>query len=719
MAARLRCISACSLSLASLLGLSALSLPVARALPLRTSLLDAAHDRVNNFYKDSQNLDDPKQQAGVVFRLSKDDKECGGDGVPLSFIEYDVDGARPIDVFNVLSDAHNQPSWDEHCAKMDPLGDFTQVQAKGFAGLFVAPGAPVSGREGYEWMVAEANFTTEEFWLVMSTYNNNDLKQKRPFDSGSVEMQNCMAAYKITKTDKGSHVVNTQQINSHSWPLSARYVANTGWTGSIDFATSLRKVAPTQKQKGWNQTQTFLPSWMLVDRPCGVEPVDEDLRLSILGHAATEMALPEKDRGSMSTATLASGEKMKLWRREKACGGGGVPSTDIPAWWAEFTVPKAKPEEVFNWLVAKADEKSWHKGQGRVNLTGFHSGARGVHEEFLAPWPFESRELWEWQVANQSLATRTYLLALESAPEPTTPKFGDGKAAVASQCLAAYEVSPTAGGTLLRMSSHLNPNVGLLSKLSILWVKAGEQMIKDFANALSTAAAAGAPPTIDGGALALLAPPPPGRNASLTVAGVAGLPGNGTSLDFLRGVAGLDLPQVLDVSAVDLPARAQEVFRLYHRLEKNATKEDASAFEGGRAMTAAQLQLQGEALAALQLRALGAVAVVDCEGGVPDFDHDKSGGGIPIMLMAGIAVGVLAVIAMCCTWCCCRCAKRRRAKRAAVDASALLAGHRDAAAAAEAGAVAEAGALEWGDGASCGDAGSRGATDSTITPLSA
>jgi len=87
----------------------------------------------------------------VTFRLSKEDKECGGDGVPLTFLEYEIEGVRPVDVFNVLTDAQKEPEWDTHCAKMDLIGEMRSKQARGFDSVWVAPGTPVSAREGIEW----------------------------------------------------------------------------------------------------------------------------------------------------------------------------------------------------------------------------------------------------------------------------------------------------------------------------------------------------------------------------------------------------------------------------------------------------------------------------------------------------------------------------------------------------------------------------------------
>jgi len=649
-------------------------------MPLRNLLLKEAHERIEQLYPDTSQLEDPKQKDGVTFRLTKDDKECGGDGVPVSFVEYDVPGSRPIDVFNVLTDASKQPTWDDHCAKMDPIGDFQDVQAQGYAGEFVAPGTPVAGREGYEWMVVEANFTTEDFWVVFSTYENGDLKQKRPFDSGVVEMQNCLAGYHLTKTATGTHIVNTQQINSHSWPLSARYVANQGWTSSVDFAAALKKEGAAQQAKGWNNTQVVVPAWMLVDRPCGEINYDVQVRNTILNQAKTEMSLDESQRGTAKSISLASGASLKLWQSFANCGGSGVSPTSIPKWWAEFEVPNVDPAEVFNRLVNKEEEHSWHAGQGPVNITGFHGGARGIHEEFKAPkvmWhQFKTREMWEWQAAEHNSTDGSYLLALQSAGDPFSPSFGSSDVS-AFQCLAAYKATPvTRGGstgTLLQFSSHLNPNIGLLSKLRLLWQKAGEQMVKEFADSILAAIGTGSAAPLDGGSLSLLAPPPEGRNDSLSIDEVVALdPKNDSSLVFRRGFSQLDLPKQIDVSATDLTSNAESVYKLYQRLQNNATEEEKGPFQGGAATTALTLQRQGESLAAIQIRTMEVVAKIDCEGD-PDWDHNHPAGGLPFGLIIGIAVAVTVVLLACISWCCCRfCRGRLREKRSRRAAQDLL-----------------------------------------------
>lgn len=648
---------------------------------MRVALLELAKQRLNVWYRDASHLDDAKEKSGVVFRLSKEDKACGGDGVPLTFMEFDVDKARPVDVLNTLADAKQQPTWDSHCASMTDIGDMEEVQARGFAGVFAAP--PLASREAYEWQVASGNFTTEDFWLVYSTLQNDELKQRRAPDSGSVAMQNCLAAYHIFSNAKGgTHVIMTQQINSHPWPLSARDIANMAWDVTAAFADDLRAAAQKQAKLGWNQTQTVLPPWMLADKSCAAPKPSTNLKDSLLSRAAVEMA--RTDLGEVrADAKLPNGEVMHLWQRKEECGTGAVGAATVPVWRAEFLIPNAAPEEVFNALVSKGSEAGWNPMLRKANASSFRGGARAVHESFKSPrvlfGTFESRELWEWQAASHSLSNHTYLLALTSADESMTPPFTNN-AVQAAQCLAAYEASPApAGGTRVRMTQHVNPNVGFWAKLDFMWQSTGEHMVADFAAALSKEAQrlseqrGGAMPTIDGGALELLATPAPGRNLTLPVADVIALSGT----DFLRGFVSLDLPGVLDASSWpldDFNTRAAEMLQIFQKVQANATEAEVNSFGSAAGADAIEVQRQGEVLAAVQLRVLKDVAASDCTAGagLPDINGDKAPTGAPVVLAIVVAVLLVVAILATCSVCFVRRWRRLRRNRAAVAAAAML-----------------------------------------------
>eukprot|EP00959_Pyramimonas_sp_CCMP1952_P212336 4443103-Pyramimonas_sp.AAC.1 len=70
--------------------------------------------------------------------------------------------------------------------------------------------------------MVDANFTTEEFWVVFTSLDTTALQQRKPADQGTVSMQNCMGATHITKTPTGLHIVSSNQPNAHSFPLDPR-----------------------------------------------------------------------------------------------------------------------------------------------------------------------------------------------------------------------------------------------------------------------------------------------------------------------------------------------------------------------------------------------------------------------------------------------------------------------------------------------------------------
>ncbi|CAE8597348.1 unnamed protein product, partial [Polarella glacialis] len=497
----------------------------AAGLPMRQELLNLARQRLEVWYADKTQLEDPKEKDGVSYQLSKEDKACGGDGVPLTFMEFDIDGVRPVDAFNVLAAYQNQTSWDSTCADMELIGELRSRQAFGLTAHFSA--APLSSRQIVEWQVASANFSTEEFWVVFSTLENDELKQLRAPDPKAVQLQNCLAAYRLTRKvgSLGVHVLMTQQVNSHPWPLSGRAVANAAMGPSVGFAQAMRGQTVKQAKFAWLANRTVLPDWMLAEgSSCAPPQLDSGLRKSIVDSAAAALS---SDSGSeRPSQKLPDGEAMQIWQRMASCGSAATPSAEVPRWRAEFRIPGALPEEVFNVLVAKVEEARWNPVLSRINLTGFHRGARGVHEEFIPPVKFwRPRELWEWQASRHDLgAGGSYLVALVSVEDPSAPPFSESKAVAASQCMAAYEVSGTPeGASLVRMVSHINPNIGALSRLQILWEGTSERMLGDWAARLAgearkLAAARRSPLLrVDAAALALLWPPPPDRNDSATI----------------------------------------------------------------------------------------------------------------------------------------------------------------------------------------------------------
>lgn len=192
---------------------------------------------------------------------------------------------------------------------------------------------------------------------------------------------------------------------------------------------------------------------------------------------------------------------------------------------------------------------------------------------------------------------------------------------------------------------------------------------------------------VDSGALALLEPPPPDRNSSAAVADVLRL-AQRTPPEHIRDAAAgwrrlfanLNLPNALDVSAwpsADFSRRANEVLMMYQLLASNATQAEADAFADGPARDALELQRQGEALAALQRRALQALAIYDCNSGpqLPDINGNKPSGGLSLPVLICASIVALTTVTGCVLCFCRRCRRiqqKRRAQLALEAASVLL-----------------------------------------------
>jgi len=197
--------------------------------------------------------------------MLKQNVPCGGDSVPVTFAEFDVAGARPVDIFNTMLDTPLQKKWNTQCSSVTPLGEWLDQGARGWAVIFKIPF--VSEREFLQWQVADADFAKEEFWLAFSTQNNDDLQEKSPIRDGAVMAQNCLGAYHITKGPNGAHVVVTQQVNVHpfiAFPLhQVLDIFPTAWQGTIDFVNQMSHHARQLALAGASANETVAPAFML------------------------------------------------------------------------------------------------------------------------------------------------------------------------------------------------------------------------------------------------------------------------------------------------------------------------------------------------------------------------------------------------------------------------------------------------------------------------
>jgi hypothetical protein len=195
--------------------------------------------------------------------MLKQDQPCGGDNVPVTFAEFDVQGAEPVDVFHTMLDTPAQKAWNPQMSSVKSLGDWKAEGARAWAVIFALP--LISAREFVQWQVADANFSSQEFWLVFSTQNNGQLKKVNPIQSGATESQNCLGAYHITKkAGGGAHVIVTQQVNAHpffAFPL--HQVLNLfppAWKGTMDF---VKQMSGRARYLATSGSTTDVPQYML------------------------------------------------------------------------------------------------------------------------------------------------------------------------------------------------------------------------------------------------------------------------------------------------------------------------------------------------------------------------------------------------------------------------------------------------------------------------
>jgi hypothetical protein len=444
--------------------------------------------------------------------------------------------------------------------------------------------------------------------------------------------------------------------------------SNVAWTHA--FHAQSKK----QYDLGWNASRLIVPDWMLYDEVCSAEAADADFKRQMLAKAQAEIRLKSSDRGSQVSQKLSNGEQVQTWERLEDCGSSpGVKTVEVPLWHMEFHIPSVTSAEVFNLVVAKAQESSWNQQVAQAATLEQKSGARGIHEKINLPQGLRKllypREFWEWQIANYSAENRSYLVALSSQGTHSAPKFENGDVE-AAQCLAAYEISPAGdSGVHFHMVTHTNPNGNfLLQKIGFeLWETQGRGMLIKFANELTAAAqklaqdvTQGHPLTLDDGVLALLNPTLPSANSTVSLENVASASGH----KFYQQFGALDVPGALNSSSCP-PNKFQQCAKAVHEigllLKDNTTEREWSALEK-QASNALELQLQGVTLAAVQWRVVQELAREKCAEGptVPDINDNGSDSGISMTLLIGAGVAIVLVIIACIISFCCCCRKRCR-----------------------------------------------------------
>lgn len=248
---------------------------------LREEMLCKARARLNQYSEGWLSLQPSRKKDGVVICRSQKGPTCGGDNVPVTFGEFDVEGAHPVEVFRVLAgDGRGRPAWNPAITGWSAIGDFPELGVRGFREIYPSGVPFVADREIHQWVAFDESKSVAdedtEYWLVVSTERNDELKRRLPLASWDVEAQNCLGAYRMVPTASGSHVFFTQQVNPHAWPVPDSVVWEMSWQKQVDFINALRhEVTARRAAAGAGVDATgvaasaaaFVPAELLLDSP--------------------------------------------------------------------------------------------------------------------------------------------------------------------------------------------------------------------------------------------------------------------------------------------------------------------------------------------------------------------------------------------------------------------------------------------------------------------
>lgn len=519
-------------------------------LPLREWALGEARQRFDGWLSNKSSFEAfVDDSAGVKGWLSYESLPCGSTqnsltgGVPEMFIEYYVDGARAIDVFNVIVECGSPWSSGPGVAKIscELLEDMAWRQAQGIRSTYMRTQEFASLlRESTSWRVASANFTEQEFYYIETNQENQELLDRHPPNPENAEQDTCFYGLRIRAEGSRVRVSQTSLHNpNYKFWMPRSFYKNGGFSSLVEWVGELRTRSRLQFSKNLSMSSVAVPDFMLNLQPCTHQPPQANYRRDLLSLADEE--LQRSDLMQLPPRRLPGGELLKLSRRLEFCGGRDIESQLTPVWHGKVLLRDAEPVEVFTMLASKLHEATWNSYL--ENVSSFNTDAiwsRGLRSQYTfkgldLPFDFD-RTIDEWQVARHNRSTNTYLVVtrsdLSNVTKTATTQFGvRGFSLVpaACNCLSAYEASdgPDPNTTLLHFSIHINPHSDAESEA--MWDMIGPDFIETFAKGIATSASriheirgqnsarivngvgklADIVPLIDDGVLALLVPPPP------------------------------------------------------------------------------------------------------------------------------------------------------------------------------------------------------------------
>lgn len=198
-------------------------------------------------------------------------------------------------------------------------------------------------------------------------------------------------------------------------------------------------------------------------------------RLHALRASASSLDEPHRRDAAQIQITVAS----------HVCDTKGG-SDRVPVTYGSFDVEGAMPIDIFN-ALSGSDQQSWDSTVSRANILGDwqDAGVRGMNLVYPSGLPFVAdREVAEWMAFNASFQSSEFWVAFTSNNnDELLAKISSNSGNVHAQnCLGAYHITPSAVGSHVVFTQHVNAHPPLLSARTIFSVSWGKQV--DYINLL-------------------------------------------------------------------------------------------------------------------------------------------------------------------------------------------------------------------------------------------
>lgn len=220
-----------------------------------------------------------RSDDGIDVYMSKEDKICGGELVPMFASVMEIQGADPVAVFNIMADQLKQPKWGacNNCL-IEWLKNDCDQQVRGLYSVF--PAQPMMSRSYFSWEWAEQLQDGTEFLVGVSNQHVKALKAIRDPIASTYAGDMCYAFSHISATPDGVRLVQMSHVNIHA-VVGLRAIYSLVWGKHVARAKRVRDRALSPSMSKINRIDSSAaPLWMLekpIDGSCDVV-VEEDGR---------------------------------------------------------------------------------------------------------------------------------------------------------------------------------------------------------------------------------------------------------------------------------------------------------------------------------------------------------------------------------------------------------------------------------------------------------